>query len=112
MEFWIISKTIHPQQKDSKMLELLLPCLMLYCLFKCKNKIKIFVAWLLLYFIPFFVLVYDGEESNLEMALSMGENISILEWYLGVFMIALMWALMMFAATLMVFLLLRFSWKS
>ena len=44
------------------MLEFLLPCLMLYCLFKTNNKVKLLIAWFVLYFMPIFMMVYDREQ--------------------------------------------------
>lgn len=94
------------------MLEFLLPCLMLYCLFKLKSKIKIFIAYLVFYFMPIFIMVHDGEKSDLDMARSMGENISTLKWYLAISMMSLMWSLMIFLATLVIFFLLKLIIKN
>ncbi|WP_181882434.1 hypothetical protein [Helicobacter didelphidarum] len=41
---------------------IILASIMLVCFFKIKSKIKIFIAWIILYFLPIFALVYDGEE--------------------------------------------------
>lgn len=47
---------------------------MLYCLFKTKNKIKILIAWFILYFVPNFIMVHDGEENNLEMVQNLAKT--------------------------------------
>ena len=68
---------------------------------------KIFIAWFFLYFVPIFIMVHDGEKSSLEMARSMGEDISTLEWYFNISMISLMWAVILFLATFILLLLFR-----
>ena len=73
------------------MLELLLPCIMLVCLFKIKSKTKIFALWIFLYLIPMLLLVYDREQGKL---LDGQMDIKIA---LGIFLIAFIWALIWFA---------------
>lgn len=92
-------------------MEFILPILMLLCLFKIKNKIGILIAWIMLYFCPFFIMVYDGEQRNLEIAQSMGENINLLDWYIGIIIISVMWASMLFLVTLFLYLLIKSAFK-
>lgn len=76
------------------MLELLLPCIMLFCLFKIKSKITLFMLWILLYLIPMLLLVYEVEHSKLaegQMDIKIG---------FGIFLMAFIWALIWFAIPL------------
>lgn len=61
---------------------------------------------------PIFIMVYDGEKSDLDMARSMGENISTLKWNLAISMMSLVWSLMIFLATLVIFFLLKLIIKN
>lgn len=81
--------------------------IMLIAFFLIKSKTKIFLIWFITCFIPFFVFVRDGEERDLEMALSMGEHISMLKWYFGIAILSLPWTLMLFLVAFMIFCLLK-----
>lgn len=85
--------------------------IMLIAFFLIKSKIKILIVWFLSCFVPFFMFVYDGEQRNLEMAWSMGEDISMLKWYFGISIISLFWTLIPFLVALILFLLLKFISK-
>lgn len=81
--------------------------LLLVAFFLTKNKIIIFLVWLLTCFIPFFIFVREGEQRDLEMALSMGEDVNMLSWYFGITIASLFWTLIPFLKAFVIFYVLK-----
>lgn len=76
-------------------------------LFLIKRKIIIFLVWFLICFIPFFIFVREGEQRDLEMALSMGEEVNMFGWYFGIAIASLIWTLIPFLKAFVIFCVLK-----
>lgn len=72
--------------------------IMIVATLSLKSKIKLSVVWFFSCFIPFFIFVSNGEQGNIEMAKDMAKSLSeyivnILECYLGILIVSLVWTM-------------------
>lgn len=83
--------------------------LMIVALFFVKNKIALFILWLLCCFTPFFLFVYQGEQSDLGMTKSMGENVFL--FYFQIFITTFIWIGGEFLISFICYKILRFLFR-
>lgn len=70
--------------------------IMIVATLSLKSKIKLSVVWFFSCFIPFFIFVSNGEQGNIEMAKDMAKSqyiANILECYLGILIVSLVWTI-------------------
>ena len=61
-----------------------------------KSKIKLSIVWFFSCFVPFFIFVYSGEQGDIEIAKDMAKSqyiANILECYLGILIVSLVWTI-------------------
>ena len=63
-----------------------------------KSKIKLSIVWFFSCFVPFFIFVYSGEQGDIEIAKDMAKSlreyiVNILECYLGILIVSLVWTI-------------------
>ncbi|WP_138121568.1 hypothetical protein [Helicobacter sp. MIT 05-5294] len=70
----------------------------IFALFTIKNKMKLFIIWLSVYYPPFFLMIYDGEQKYLFI-----EGTDVWGWYIGVMKFSLLLALFLFLIPLTIY---------
>ena len=70
--------------------------IMIVAALSLKSKIKLSVVWFFSCFVPFFIFVYSGEQGDIEIAKDMAKSqyiANILECYLGILIVSLVWTI-------------------
>ncbi|TLD89285.1 hypothetical protein [Helicobacter sp. MIT 05-5294] len=70
----------------------------IFALFTIKNKMKLFIIWLSIYYPPFFLMIYDGEQKYLFI-----EGTDVWDWYIGVMWLTFWWAILLFLIPLTIY---------